>query len=124
MRHRKRTCKFNRTSSHRKAMFQNMIISLIKYQIIKTTVSKAKMLRQFIEPMITRGKVDNISNRRLIFSKLRSNVAVAKLFTQISPHFLNRSGGYTRVLKCGFRKGDNAPMAYIEFVDRSKFVKS
>lgn len=124
MRHRKRTFKFNRTSAHRKAMFQNMATSLITHQVIKTTISKAKILRQIIEPMITRGKVDNIANRRLIFAKIRNTDAVTKLFTQISPHFLNRPGGYTRVLKCGFRKGDNAAMAYIEFVDRSKLNQS
>lgn len=123
MRHRKKSYKFNRTSTHRKSMFQNMVIALINYHVIKTTVPKAKILRQIIEPMITRGKLDNLSNRRLIFSRIRNNDAVVKLFTKISLHFLNRPGGYTRVLKCGFRKGDNAPMAYIEFVDRSKFFE-
>lgn len=122
MRHQKRIYKFNRTSAHRKAMFRNMVISLIRYKVIKTTVSKAKMLRQIIEPMITLSKVDNISNRRLMFSKIRNNNIVAQLFTEVSPHFFNRPGGYTRVLKCGFRKGDNAPMAYIEFVDRSNII--
>lgn len=122
MKHQKHISKFNRTNSHRKAMFKNMVVSLIMHTIIKTTVSKAKMLRHIIEPIITRSKIDNITNKRLIFSKIRDTDAVRKLFKQIGPHFLNRPGGYTRVLKCGYRKGDNAPMAYIEFVDRSKFI--
>lgn len=124
MKHRKKVVKFNRTSSHRQSMFKNMMISLITYQIIRTTLSKAKILRRIIEPIISRCKIDNISNRRLVFSKIRNNDAVMKLFKQISPHFFNRPGGYTRILKCGFRKGDNAPMAYIELVDRSEISKS
>ncbi|WP_159714519.1 50S ribosomal protein L17 [Blochmannia endosymbiont of Camponotus nipponensis] len=120
MRHRKSGSKLNRTSAHRKSMFRNMVISLITHQIIKTTLSKAKALRCIIEPLITYGKVDTVANRRLVFSKIRNNNVVTKLFTQISPHFFNRPGGYTRVLKCGLRKGDNAPMAYIELVERSK----
>ncbi|URJ30950.1 50S ribosomal protein L17 [Blochmannia endosymbiont of Camponotus sp.] len=124
MHHRKSGSKLNRTSSHRKAMFRNMIISLVTFQIIKTTLSKAKALRRIIEPLITCSKIDTVANRRLIFSKIRDNNIVTKLFTQISPHFLNRPGGYTRVLKCGSRKGDNAPMAYIELVERSKIIKS
>lgn len=123
MKHRKRVIKFNRTSAHRKSMFQNMMISLITYQIIKTTLSKAKVLRQMIEPIINRCKIDNLSNRRLVFSKIRNRDVIIKLFKKISPHFFNRPGGYTRILKCGFRKGDNAPMAYIELVDRSKISK-
>ncbi|URJ25291.1 50S ribosomal protein L17 [Candidatus Blochmannia ocreatus (nom. nud.)] len=121
MRHRKNRFKFNRTYTHRKSMFRNMMNSLIFHHIIKTTLHKAKALRSHIEPLITRGKIDTVFNRRLIFSKIRNNNAVTKLFTQISPHFFNRSGGYTRILKCGSRKGDNAPMAYIELVERSKF---
>ncbi|URJ24642.1 50S ribosomal protein L17 [Candidatus Blochmanniella camponoti] len=120
MRHRKSGSKLNRTSAHRKAMFKNMVVSLVMHKIIKTTLSKAKVLRRIIEPLITRSKVDTIANRRLVFSKTRNNDVVAKLFTQISPHFYNRPGGYTRILKCGLRKGDNAPMAYIELVERSK----
>ncbi|URJ25677.1 50S ribosomal protein L17 [Blochmannia endosymbiont of Camponotus sp.] len=120
MRHRKSGSKLNRTSAHRKAMFKNMVVSLVIHKIIKTTLSKAKALRRIIEPLITRSKVDTIANRRLVFSKIRNNDVVTKLFTQISPHFYNRPGGYTRILKCGLRKGDNAPMAYIELVERSK----
>ncbi|AAZ40857.1 50S ribosomal subunit protein L17 [Candidatus Blochmanniella pennsylvanica str. BPEN] len=120
MRHRKSGSKLNRTSAHRKAMFKNMVVSLVMHKIIKTTLSKAKALRRIIEPLITRSKVDTIANRRLIFSKTRNNDVVTKLFTQISPYFYNRPGGYTRILKCGLRKGDNAPMAYIELVERSK----
>lgn len=120
MRHRKKICKLNRNSAHRTSMFKNMIVSLIKYTLIKTTTSKAKMLRQIIEPIITRGKIDTVANRRLVFSKIRNDDSVIKLFTQISPHFLHRPGGYTRILKCGFRKGDNASMAYIELIDRAK----
>ncbi|URJ23587.1 50S ribosomal protein L17 [Blochmannia endosymbiont of Camponotus sp. C-003] len=120
MRHRKIGFKLNRTSSHRKAMFKNMVASLVMHQIIKTTLSKAKALRRIIEPLITCSKVDTIANRRLVFSKTRNNDVVTKLFTQISPNFYNRPGGYTRILKCGLRKGDNAPMAYIELVERSK----
>lgn len=124
MRHRKNTIKFNRTSAHRKAMFQNMVISLITHRSIKTTIFKAKALRQIIEPIITRAKIDTVANRRLIFAKIRNNSVVFSLFNNIGPYFYNRSGGYTRILKCGFRKGDNAPMAYIELVDRSKITKS
>ncbi|URJ32898.1 50S ribosomal protein L17 [Candidatus Blochmannia vicinus] len=124
MHHRKSGSKLNKTSAHRKAMFRNMVISLVTYQIIKTTLSKAKALRRIIEPLITCSKIDTVANRRLVFSKIRDKNIVTKLFTQISPHFLNRPGGYTRVLKCGPRKGDNAPMAYIELVERSKIIKN
>lgn len=120
MRHRKSGSKLNRTSAHRKAMFRNMVVSLVMHQIIKTTLSKAKALRRIIEPLITCSKKDTLAKRRLVFSKTRNNNVVTKLFTQISPHFYNRPGGYTRILKCGLRKGDNAPMAYIELVERSK----
>lgn len=123
MKHQKRIFKFNRTNTHRKAMFQNMMIALVMYRIIKTTVSKAKVLRQIIEPIITRSKIDKLSNRRIVFSKIRNRMAVIELFKKIGPSSLNRPGGYTRILRCGFRKGDNAPMAYIELVDRSKFMK-
>lgn len=122
MKHQKRVLKFNRSGSHRNAMVKNMMIALILNHIIKTTLSKAKILRQFIEPVITRAKINTIANRRLIFAKIRNTDSVIKLFTQIGPHFYDRPGGYTRILKCGFRKGDNAPMAYIELVDRSKLV--
>lgn len=122
MRHLKSGSKLNRTSTHRKLMFRNMIVSLIMYQIIKTTISKAKELRRFVEPLITFSKVDTVANRRLIFSEIKNNYIVNKFFTQIGPHFLNRSGGYTRILKCGFRRGDNAPMVYIELVDRARIV--
>lgn len=120
MRHLKSGSKLNRTSAHRKSMFKNMVISLIIHQIIKTTVSKAKAFRRVIEPLITFSKVDSITNRRLVFSKIRNHDAVTILFNKIGPHVLNRPGGYIRILKCGFRKGDNAPMAYIELVDRDK----
>lgn len=120
MRHLKSGLKLNRTSAHRKLMFNNMMISLIAHKIIKTTVSKAKELRRIVEPLITSSKIDTIANRRLLFSRIRNHEIVAKFFEQIGPHFLNRPGGYTRILKCGFRKGDNAPMAYIELVDRIK----
>lgn len=123
MKHQKKVLKFNRTSAHRQSMFRNMMVSLITYTIIKTTLSKAKVLRGMVEPIITRCKLDNLANRRLVLSRIRNNDVVRKLFKKISPHFLNRPGGYTRILKCGFRKGDNAPMAYIELVDRSKISK-
>ncbi|MGK2896905.1 MAG: 50S ribosomal protein L17 [Candidatus Makana argininalis] len=119
MRHLKKGRKLNRNSSHRNAMFKNMSNSLIKYEIIKTTLNKAKELRRFIEPIINISKKDNISKRRIIFSKLRNNKIVAKLFNEIGPRIINYKGGYTRIYKCGFRKGDNAPMSYIEIVDRN-----
>lgn len=120
MRHLKSGSKLSRTSAHRKLMFRNMAISLITHQIIKTTLPKARECRRIVEPLITFSKVDSISNRRLVFSKIRNNDVVAKLFITIGPHFFNRSGGYIRILKCGFRKGDNAPMAYVELVGRDK----
>ena len=109
----------NRNSSHRHAMFANMVASLLKYEVIKTTLPKAKSLRVIAEPFITLGKVDSVANRRLAFNRLRDKEMVAKLFTEIGPRNKNRPGGYLRILKCGFRKGDNAPMAIIGFVDRS-----
>lgn len=120
MRHRKSGRQLNRNSSHLNAMLKNMACSLFKYEIIKTTLSKAKELRRIAEPIITLSKIDTISNRRLVFSRIRDNAIVAKLFLNLGPLFLNRLGGYTRILKCGFRSGDKAPMAYIELVDRVK----
>jgi large subunit ribosomal protein L17 len=119
MRHRKAGRKLNRTSSHRKAMFRNMAASLIEHELIRTTVPKAKELRRVIEPLITLAKNDSVANRRLAFSRLRSIEAVQKLFNTVAPNHSSRPGGYTRVLKCGFRAGDSAPMAYVELVDRS-----
>jgi large subunit ribosomal protein L17 len=118
MRHRNSGRNFSRTGSHRDAMFQNMIVSLFKHELIKTTLPKAKELRRFAEPMITLGKVDGVANRRLAFSRLQDKEAVGKLFTEIGPRYQKRPGGYLRILKCGFRNGDNAPMAYVELVDR------
>lgn len=118
MRHRKSGRQLNRNSSHRKAMFKNMAVSLLRHEIIKTTLPKAKELRRVVEPMITRGKVDSVANRRVIFSRTRDNEITAKLFTEIGPRYQERQGGYIRILKCGFRAGDRAPMAYVELVDR------
>ena len=120
MRHRKIGRRFNRSNSHVKAMLNNMACSLLQYEIIKTTVSKAKELRRIVEPLITVSKIDSVARRRLIFSRVRNNEVVAKLFQNLGPIFSNRCGGYTRILKCGFRAGDKAPMAYIELVDRVK----
>ncbi len=119
MRHRKAGRKFNRTSSHRSAMFKNMAISLIDHEIIKTTLPKAKELRRIAEPLITLSKTDNVANRRLAFNRTRNAAAVGKLFSELGPRYAERPGGYTRILKCGFRPGDSAPMAYIELVDRA-----
>ena len=119
MRHRKAGRKLNRNSSHRKALLKNLAITLIEQDIIKTTLPKAKELRKVIEPLITLGKEDTVANRRLAFNKLRSDAAVAKLFTEISVNAKERSGGYTRIIKAGFRPGDKADMAYIELVDRN-----
>jgi len=118
MRHRKSGRKLNRNSSHRKAMFSNMSCSLIEHELIKTTLAKAKELRRYIEPLVTNSKVDSVAKRRQVFSQLRSKAAVGKLFTDLGPRYKERPGGYVRVLKCGFRPGDNAPMAIVEFVDR------
>jgi large subunit ribosomal protein L17 len=118
MRHGKSHRKLNRTSSHRKAMFKNMATSLLKHEIIRTTLPKAKELRKFAEPLITLAKVSTVHNQRLAFSRLRDREIVGKLFAELGPRYNSRSGGYTRILKCGFRKGDNAPMAYVELVDR------
>ena len=118
MRHRKSGRQLNRNSSHRKAMFSNMAASLIEREVIKTTLPKAKELRRVVEPLITLAKEDSVANRRLAFSRMRSKSAVGKLFTEHGPRYQDRPGGYTRILKCGFRTGDAAPMAYIELVGR------
>lgn len=118
MRHRKSGRHFNRTSAHRKAMFANMAASLIEHEIIKTTVPKAKELRRVAEPLITLAKDDTVANRRLAFARLRSKVAVGKLFSELGPRFHERPGGYTRILKAGYRAGDAAPIAYIELLGR------
>ena len=118
MRHQKSGRKFNRTSSHREAMFRNMAASLIKHELIKTTLPKAKELRRVAEPLLTIGKVDGVAARRLAFSRLRDKEAVGKLFVELGPRYATRPGGYLRIMKCGFRDGDNAPMAYVELVDR------
>ena len=118
MRHRHSGRQLGRNSSHRKAMFKNMATSLFRHEIIKTTLPKAKELRRFAEPLITRAKEDSVANRRVIFSRLRDNEVTAKLFTDLGPRYQDRPGGYIRILKCGFRAGDKAPMAYVELVDR------
>ncbi len=118
MRHRKSGRHLNRTSSHRQAMFRNMAVSLIEHESIRTTVAKAKELRRVAEPLITLAKVDSPANRRLAFNRTRSKAAVGKLFTELGPRFLERPGGYMRILKCGYRAGDAAPMAFVELVDR------
>ena len=118
MRHLKSGRKLNRTSAHRKAMFRNMASSLFQNEIIKTTVPKAKELRRVAEPLITLAKEDSVANRRLAFDRIRDRDAVTKLFNELGPRFVDRPGGYLRILKCGFRAGDNAPMAYVELVDR------
>ncbi|WP_059364906.1 50S ribosomal protein L17 [Pseudoalteromonas sp. '520P1 No. 423'] len=118
MRHRKSGRQLNRNSSHRKAMFSNMAGSLVKHQIIRTTLPKAKELRSVIEPLITLAKTDSVANRRLAFARTRDKEVVGILFNELGPRFANRPGGYTRILKCGFRTGDKAPMAYIELIDR------
>ncbi len=118
MRHKKAGRKFNRTSAHREAMFRNMAASLIKHELIKTTLPKAKELRRVAEPLITLGKIDSVANRRLAFARLRDAEAVGALFSTLGVRYQGRPGGYLRILKCGFRAGDNAPMAYVELVDR------
>lgn len=119
MRHRKSGRHLSRTSAHRKAMFQNMAVSLFEHELIKTTLPKAKELRRVAEPLITLAKVDSVANRRLAFDRTRSKEAVGKLFNDLGKRYANRPGGYLRILKCGFRAGDNAPMAYVELVDRA-----
>jgi large subunit ribosomal protein L17 len=122
MRHLKSGKKLNRTSSHRKAMFSNMTASLIEHEVIKTTLPKAKELRRVAEPLITLAKKDSVANRRLAFSRLRNDSAVGKLFAELGPRYQERPGGYMRVLKCGFRAGDAAPMAIVELVDRPEIA--
>ena len=118
MRHRNTGRKLGRTSSHRKAMFSNMCCSLIEHELIRTTLPKAKDLRRYIEPLITVSKIDSVATRRHVFDTLRSKSAVGKLFKTLGPRYVERPGGYVRILKCGFRPGDNAPMALVELVDR------
>ncbi|HKR75618.1 MAG TPA: 50S ribosomal protein L17 [Rhodanobacter sp.] len=118
MRHMKSGRKLNRTSAHREAMFKNMASSLFKHELIKTTLPKAKELRRVAEPLITLAKTDGVANRRLAFARLRDKEAVGKLFVELGPRYRERPGGYLRILKCGFRDGDNAPMAYVELVGR------
>ncbi len=118
MRHRNVGRHFGRTSSHRKAMFTNLSCALIEHELIKTTLPKAKELRRYVEPLITASKADSVASRRYVFDKLRSKGAVGKLFSTLGPRYTERPGGYLRILKCGFRPGDNAPMAIVELVDR------
>ena len=118
MRHRQSGRQLNRNSSHRKAMFRNMASSLVEHEIIKTTLIKAKELRSVAEPLITLAKEDSVANRRLAFSRTRDKAVVGKLFSELGPRYANRPGGYIRILKCGNRPGDQAPMAYVELVDR------
>jgi len=118
MRHRKSGRQLNRNSTHRKAMFRNMTCSLLRHELIKTTLPKAKELRRVAEPIITLGKADSTAKRRLAFSRLRDDVAVGKLFNELGPRYQDRPGGYLRILKCGYRVGDKAPMAYVELVGR------
>ena len=121
MKHKKSGRRLGRKSPHRRVMFRNMSVSLFKHGAIKTTLAKAKELRRVAEPLITLAKTDNLANRRLVFDRIRDKAIVTKLFTKIATHYLNRSGGYLRILKCGFRNGDNAPMAYVELVDHTAF---
>ena len=123
MRHRKSGRQLNRNSSHRKAMFQNMANSLFEHELIRTTLPKAKELRRIAEPLITLAKEDSVATRRLAFNRMRDKAMVAKLFTELGPRYKERPGGYLRVMKCGFRPGDAAPMAYVELVDRPEPVE-
>ena len=118
MRHRHSGRQLNRNSSHRKAMFRNMAVSLVDHELIKTTLPKAKELRSYAEPLITLAKIDSVANRRLAFDRTRSSEAVGKLFSELGPRYQARPGGYIRILKCGYRTGDKAPMAYVELVGR------
>jgi large subunit ribosomal protein L17 len=118
MRHRQSGRQLNRNSSHRKAMFRNMASSLFEHEVIKTTVPKAKELRRVVEPLITRAKSDSVANRRIVFDRIRNRDMVTKLFNELGPRYESRPGGYLRILKCGFRTGDKAPMAIVELVDR------
>ena len=118
MRHRKSGRHLNRTRSHYEAMFRNMSASLVEHEIIRTTLPKAKELRRIVEPLITRAKVDTVANRRLVFARVRDQSCVAKLFGELGPRYRVRPGGYLRIINCGYRTGDKAPMAYVELVDR------
>lgn len=120
MRHRQSGRQLNRNSSHRKAMFRNMASSLFEHEVIRTTVPKAKELRRVVEPLLTRAKEDSVANRRVVFDRIRNRDMVTKLFNELGPRFKDRPGGYLRILKCGFRTGDNAPMAIVELLDRSE----
>ncbi len=122
MRHRQSGRQLNRNSSHRQAMFRNMAISLVEHELIKTTLIKAKELRSVAEPLITLAKEDSVANRRLAFNRTRDKATVGKLFTELGPRYKERPGGYIRILKCGLRSGDKAPMAYVELVDRPNGV--
>lgn len=124
MRHRNAGRNFSRTSAHREAMFRNMAASLFKHELIRTTLPKAKELRRIAEPLVTLAKTDGVANRRLAFARLRDQEAVGKLFVELGPRYQARPGGYLRILKCGFRPGDNAPMAYVELVDRPVVVEA
>ena len=124
MRHGNGLRKLNRTSSHRLAMLRNMANSLLQHEVIKTTLPKAKELRRVVEPLITLGKKDNLANRRLAFDRLRDREMVTKLFTELGPRFATRPGGYLRILKFGFRVGDNAPMALVELLDRPETTEA
>jgi large subunit ribosomal protein L17 len=122
MRHKVAGRRLGRTTSHRKADMQNMTVSLIQHELIRTTVPKAKELRRVAEPLITRSKDDSLANRRIVFNRLRDRDAVQKLFNELGPRYTGRPGGYLRILRCGFRPGDSAPMAYVELVDRTSGV--
>jgi len=124
MRHRNGLRKLGRTSSHRQAMFRNMANSLLRHEVIRTTLPKAKELRRVVEPLITLGKKASVANRRLAFDRLRDRAIVVKIFDELGPRYANRPGGYLRILKCGFRDGDNAPMAYIELLDRPEGLEA
>jgi large subunit ribosomal protein L17 len=124
MRHRNGLRKLNRTSSHRLAMLRNMTVSLLRHEAIKTTLPKAKELRRVVEPMITLGRKPTLANKRLAFDRLRDREIVVKLFAEIGPRYATRPGGYLRILKCGFRVGDNAPMAFVELVDRPELTEA
>src|SRR5210317_500276 len=120
MRHRNSGRQLNRNSTHRKAMFKNMAASLVEHEVIKTTLPKAKELRRVAEPLITLAKEDSVANRRQAFDRLRNREVVTKLFNELGPRYVDRPGGYLRILKCGYRAGDQAPMAYVELVDRPR----
>lgn len=124
MRHRKSGRQLNRNSSHRQAMFRNMAGSLVRHEVIKTTVAKAKELRRVVEPLITLAKSDSVANRRLAFARTRDAEVVGKLFNELGPRYQERPGGYTRILKCGLRTGDKAPMAFIELVGRPEATEA